>query len=98
MRPWERPTYRGSDGSLATRGRARFQFARITPAGRVHKVVGVIVRWNFLGGTRDRPDVTYVLACGPQRHAVAPVHGSPDPWTVCARCDSATASDARRRG
>lgn len=64
-------------------------WARITPRGRVHRIVGVVIRWNFLGGTWERPDVTFVLACGPQRHAIL-ASPEPHPLEVCARCDSVT--------
>lgn len=80
-------THRFRDGNLATAGRSRVEWASITPSGRVHHVENVIVRWNFLGGTPEKPDVTFVLTCGPQRHAVIP-RPQHDALARCARCDS----------
>lgn len=83
---------RDTSGHLVTRARSRVTWARITPKGRVHRVQYVIVRWNFNGGTWDRPDVTFVLACGPQRHAVIPAAIHDAAGERCARCDSVISS------
>jgi hypothetical protein len=82
----------GVDGRLVTRARSRVPWARITPRGRVHRVQYVIVRWNFNGGTPDRPDVTFVLACGPQRRAILPAAIHDAAGDRCARCDNVLAS------
>lgn len=82
---------RGSSGRLVTRARSKVTWGRITPRGRVHRVEYVIVRWNFNGGTWERPDVTFVLACGPQRHAIIPAAIHDAAGERCARCDNKTA-------
>jgi hypothetical protein len=82
-------THRFHDGSLATHGRSKVEWAQIAPRGRVHRIVGVIIRWNFMGGTREKPDVTFVAACGPQRHAIYPKPNACQ-WERCARCETAT--------
>lgn len=86
----EPKTYRTRDGRLVTRGESKVKWARLSRTGRVHLIEGVIVRWNFHGGTMERPDVTFVALCGPQRHDVipAPCHDSMD---RCLRCDSGPA-------
>jgi hypothetical protein len=85
-------------GSLVTWARARFQFARLGVGnGRVHIITGAIVRWNFLGGTWHKPDLTFVTACGPQRHQVIPVT-NPSPLEVCIRCENRARWDGERRG
>lgn len=83
----DKATHRFNNGDLATRGGSKVNWARITRNGKVHRIVGVIVRWNFMGGTFEKPDVTFVLACGPQRHILVPDE-NPLPLDVCARCDN----------
>lgn len=78
-------THRLKDGSLVTRGRPKVQWARVSTTGKIHLVLHVIIRWNFHGGTYERPDVTFVLACGPQNHTLFPTDRVPG--AVCARCD-----------
>lgn len=72
---------------LVTRGRSRVQWARITSGGKVHHIQGVIIRWDFRGGTREKPDVTFMASCGPQKHAILP---APDHALIerCVRCEN----------
>ena len=86
----DKATHRFRDGTLATKGRSRIEWARLSRYGRVHAITGVVIRWNFHGGTWERPDVTFVALCGPQRHQVipAPCH---DPLDRCLRCDGGAA-------
>lgn len=83
----DKATHRMRDGSLATHATSKIKWARISHGGKVHRVEHVIVRWNFKGGTRDKPDVTFVMACGPQRHNILPSINEPY-LARCARCDS----------
>lgn len=91
--PDDQATYRlkgpKGDSWLVTRGTPKVKWARIASGGRIHRVTQVIIRWNFYGGTYEKPDVTFVIACGPQRHTIEPVMVAfPNLWDVCARCDS----------
>lgn len=74
-------------GRLVTHADSKIQNARIAPYGRVHRVTHVILRWNFMGGTHNKPDMTFVMACGPQRRHIHPVPVV-DPCDMCARCDT----------
>lgn len=80
-------THRFHDGSLATSGTSKIKLARITCNGKVHKVQKVIIRWNFMGGTFEKPDVTFVMLCGLQRHVVFPAPNTPYS-AMCVRCDN----------
>lgn len=82
----EPATHRLKDGSLVTRASSRVEWAQVSRTGKVHHIKGVVIRWNFMGGTREKPDVTFVLTCGPQNHTIYPVY-DPTMGNVCARCD-----------
>ena len=83
----EKHTHRFANGDLVTTARSRVEWSRVSLSGKVHRVDSVIIRWNSHGGTREKPDMTFVMACGPQRHILipAPQH---DLRERCARCDS----------
>jgi len=89
----DKATHRFADGKLATQAKSKHEWGRISTTGKIHKVSAVIIRWNFNGGTFERPDITYVMECGPQRHTLLPVDIA---WAtleqVCARCDSKSAA------
>ncbi len=79
-------THRSNDGALSTRAKPKFEWARFSAQGKVHRIDSVIIRWNFLGGTPQKPDVTFLAICGPQRHSVIPVT-DPSYSLVCIMCD-----------
>jgi hypothetical protein len=87
-KPWDKPTFRFSDGKLVTRGRARFEFARLSDTGVVHTVDAVIVRWNFMGGTREKSDVTWMMLCGPQTRQPIRVTRPMLYGRLCSRCEN----------
>lgn len=81
---------KGRDGKetwTVTHGKSKIKYARISATGKVHVVLRVIIRWNFYGGTREKPDVTFTLACGPQTHHPIPAPGF-HPHEMCARCEN----------
>lgn len=80
-------THRMTNGWLATHAKAKCEWARISRNGKIHRVEQAIIRWNYYGGTWEKPDVVFVMACGPQRHSGFPV-SNPDVLDMCARCDS----------
>lgn len=79
--------HRFGNGNLVTRATPKVRWAQIAPGGRVHYIQTAIIRWNFNGGTPEKPDITYVTLCGPQRHHLFPVC-NPEPRDICARCDA----------
>lgn len=79
-------THRLRDGSLVTNAKSRVRWARVSSTGKIHLIDKVIIRWNFHGGTFQNPDVTFVLACGPQNHTIFPLEYR-IPGEVCSRCD-----------
>lgn len=83
--PLDNATHRLREGWVVTRGKSKIKHARISSTGKVHIIKDVIIRWNFYGGTREKPDVTFVLLCGPQTHHPQPALGF-RPHDLCARC------------
>lgn len=67
-----RATVSGRDGSLTTWGATRFNWAKMTPAGKFHRFEAVIIRWRVHRDMRafpiswEKPNVTFVAFCGPQ--------------------------------
>jgi hypothetical protein len=87
-RLWDdKATHRFRTGELATHATPKVRWGRISPHGRVHYISWAIIRWNFMGGTFEKPDITYALLCGPQRHTVFPDEQHPVSER-CARCDN----------
>ena len=76
-------THRFADGQVTTRATTKIKYARIIKSGKVHRIAGVLLDWNHRGGTRDKPHLRFLAACGPQRDEIFPVE-NPDENDVCA--------------
>lgn len=81
------PHHRHRTLGLITEGRPKYRWAKLSLSGKVHYVEKVLIRWETSGGTFSKPDVTFLMACGPQRHDILPItdHRMMD---RCARCDN----------
>jgi hypothetical protein len=79
-----RRTSRNRYEGLVTHAYAKFKYARISVQGKVHVVLGAVVRWDIA----PFPQVTYVIKCGQgQRSFVYPVEENKlIPRTCCANC------------
>ena len=89
-------------GELVSWARPKVGYVRVSPTGRVHRVRYVIIRWNFMGGTRERPQMSVVLACSQQyglRQVIAVTtsqHHLDASGPYCARCARADIRDLMR--
>lgn len=60
-------TLPGTGGNTtATFARPKHHWVTLDGGGKVHYLKEVIFRWNFRGGTRERPQISYVTQCSRQ--------------------------------
>lgn len=81
----EPATHRLANGEVITWAKPRFTHIQARRYGAIHLVREVIIRWNFLGGTREKPDVSVVLLCGPQARS-GTTFTDPPKGATCRSC------------